>query len=79
MTKDELSKKVFNFWLYWGIPEYEKSDADLQQEILYNLEHDIDKEIDYIRLELENCDPNTPNYEYLEEIWNDLNYYKGGK
>ena len=74
MNKKELVNKILKFWLKVT------SDFDskqLKKDIEKNLSNidGIDNEIDYIRMEFDNISDNDL-YNELEEIWNELNYYK---
>lgn len=74
MNKKELVNKVLKFWLKVT------SDFDskqLKKDIEKNLSNidGIDQEIDYIRMEFD-CISDNDLYNELEEIWNELNYYK---
>ena len=74
MNKKELVNKVLKFWLKVT------SDFDskqLKKDIEKNLSNidGIDQEIDYIRIEVD-CISDNDLYNELEEIWNELNYYK---
>lgn len=72
----DLTNKLYDFWI-----RYDKSmdGNELRKEITINLEYDIDKEIDYVRLELDKCSHDNAIYQTLEDLWDDLNYYKGRK
>ena len=74
MNNKELVNKILKFWLKVT------SDFDskqLKKDIEKNLSNidGIDNEIDYIRMEFDNISDNDL-YNELEEIWNELNYYK---
>ena len=36
MNRKELTDYIFNFWIEWGIPEYNGTDEDLKNEIYNN-------------------------------------------
>ena len=79
MNREELTDYICNFWLEFGIPEYDKDDDHLWHEIYDNLnsKNGIEKELDYIRQEFESgWDENSREYQDLDKLWNYVNWYK---
>lgn len=79
MNREELTNYILNFWLNWGIPEYQGTNEQLYDEIYENLGNfeGIEKELDSVRCEFE-VGFNTDSLEYinLDKLWNYLNWYK---
>lgn len=55
MNRKQLTDYIFEFWLDFGIPECQKSDEELRNEIFNNLGsfEGIEKELDTIRCAFE--------------------------
>ena len=79
MNRKELTDYIFNFWIEWGIPEYNGNDEDLKNEIYNNLGSfsGIEIELDNIRGAYEiGFNEDSLEYENLDKIWNYINWYK---
>ena len=79
MNREELTDYVLDFWLNWGVPEYDGTYESLYDEIYYNLNSrkGIESELDIVRMEFENgWDENSLEYKNLTDLWDNLNYYK---
>ena len=79
MTREELTEYIYNFWVSWGIPEYEGTLEDLREEIYDSLGtlYGVERELDIVRMEFENgWDENSLEYKNLDKLWNYLNWYK---
>lgn len=79
MNRKQLTDYIFKFWLDFGIPEYQKSDEELRNEIFNNLGSfgGIEKELDAIRCAFEiGFVEDSKEYNELEKLWNYVNWYK---
>lgn len=79
MSREELTDYTLDFWLNWGVPEYEGSNDYLWHEIYENLGsfEGIEKELDSIRCEFESgFSEDSLEYINLDKLWNYLNWYK---
>lgn len=80
MNRNELADYVFNFWLgFINLDEYNKTEEELFNEIYENLEtlNGVEKEIDMVRSAFESgWDEKSKEYQDLDDVWNELNYYK---
>ena len=79
MNREELTDYVLDFWLNWGIPEYEGTNDQLYIEIYNNLEtlEGIKKELDIVRSEFESgWSKDSLEYKNLCDLLEKLNYYK---
>lgn len=80
MNRNELADYVFNFWLgFINLDEYNKTEEELFNEIYENLEtlNGVEKELDMVRSAFESgWDEKSKEYQDLDDVWNELNYYK---
>jgi uncharacterized damage-inducible protein DinB len=80
MNRKELADYVFNFWLgFINLDEYNKTEEELFNEIYENLEtlNGVEKELDMVRSAFESgWDEKSKEYQDLDDVWNELNYYK---
>lgn len=79
MNREELTEYIYDFWLKWGMPEYEGTYDQLYCEIYDNLEtlEGVEEELDVVRLEFEvGYEEDSLDYKNLCDLWNNLNYYK---
>ena len=79
MNREELTDYVLDFWLNWGIPEYEGTNDQLYSEIYNNLEtlEGVEKELDIVRSEFDVVfEEDSLEYKNLCDLWDELNYYK---
>ena len=79
MSREELTDYILDFWLSWGIPEYEEDNDYLYCEIYNNLEtlDGVEKELDSVRCIFESgVEEDSLEYENLDKLWNYLNWYK---
>ena len=79
MSREELTDYIYDFWLKWGIPEYEGTYDQLYSEIYNNLEtlEGVEKELDMVRCEFDvGFEEDSIEYQELDNLWNELNYYK---
>lgn len=80
MNRNELADYVFNFWLgFINLDEYNKTEEELFNEIYENLEtlNGVEKELDMVRSAFESgWDEKSKEYQDLDNVWNELNYYK---
>lgn len=79
MSREELTKYIFDFWLNWGIPEYTGTNEQLYNEIYNNLgtKEGIERELDSVRCEFDaGFDEESQSYQDLDKMWNYINWYK---
>ena len=75
MTKEELKEVIYNYY-----QEYQEIDNSDIKNIEYNLANDIEKELDYCRIEYDyikyNSIQDKKRIKILDSIWDELNYLK---
>lgn len=79
MNRKDLTDYLLDFWLNWGVPEYEGTNEQLYNEIYDNLgtKEGIERELDTIRIEFESgYEEDSKEYQDLDEVWENLNSYK---
>lgn len=80
MNRFDLGNKIYSVFLELSqLDGDERSQIDILQEIYDHLEYKegIDEEIDYVRQTFDLFkDTNSKEYQMLDDLWNDLNYYK---
>ena len=77
MSKDILINKIYNFWIDYGIPEYEGRLEDLREEITENVESSyINIEIAQLKEALLNWDENTQEYKDIINLLKELEDFK---
>ena len=79
MSREELTDYILDFWLNWGIPEYNGTLEDLKNEIYENLGtlKGVYKEITMVSVEFDiGFEEDSLEYENLDKLWNYLNWYK---
>lgn len=75
MNKKELKASIFSYY-----QDYKNIDPSDMGNIEYNLDNDIEKELDYCRIEYDLIKHNNikdkRRIKRLNEIWDELNYLK---
>lgn len=79
MNREELTEYILEFWVNWGIPEYNGTLEDLKNEIYENLGtlKGVDEELTMVSVEFDSgWSEDSIEYQNLDNLWNELNYYK---
>ena len=79
MNRDELTDYILDFWVGWGIPEYDGDADQLHTEIYNNLGtlNGIESELDLVRIEFEvGFEEHSLEYANLTDLWDKINNYK---
>lgn len=77
MSKDILINKIYNFWIDYGVLDYEGQLEDLREEIRENIENSyINIEIAHLKEALLNWDENTQEYKDIINLLKELEDFK---